>query len=505
MTIVTNLRKSLLISAVLVSGIAAWAAPANKTLNVAIGGNPETLDPHKTSSTLTFQLVKSVYDTLVEPDAAGNLAPALAESWAISKDGLDWTFKIRKGVVFHNGDKLTAKDVKASLDRIVDKATASPSAGEFASIASVAATDDYTVALKLKEPNAPLLSSLASGWAAILPKSLIDKGWDFANKPVGTGPFAFKGWARDSKIELIRNDKYWIKGQPKLPAITFYVIPEAAVYVQGLLTGSIDLVDGVADSDLDALAKGKNLQVKPLLTSIVNVIAINTSRPALKDVKVRQALSWAIDRQTALAVAYGKGSKETGTFHEPGDPYYKDFTGLYGFDTAKARALLQEAGFDFNQTLDLVVSSLFPAHVKATQIFQQNLAAAGVKTKIRVVEWSTWISDVYKGANYDLTVIGHTGKLDPSGRLISPLYGTDATYVKWVNPTVADLIVKASAVSGFKERKALYDQVFEAFAKEAPFIYVGLPVANAVLRDNVTGFVKTPKLDTYDFRLTEKK
>lgn len=500
-----HFKRVRLLTVLMIAGVSLWAGTSKKSLNFALIGSPDSLDPQKTSGTITFQVDKSIYDTLVEPDSTGKIVPSLAESWKISSDGLTWTFNLRKGVVFHNGDAFTSQDVKATLERISAKTTASPSAAEYAGIIAIATPDANTVVLTLAKPYAPLLSTLASGWSAILPKSLIDANWDFANKPVGTGPFAFKEWIRDSKISLVKNEKYWIPNEPKLNDVTFYIIQEPQVFVQGLLNGSIDIADNVSDEDSKVLAKNKNIEVKPLLTSIVNVIAINTSRPALKDVKVRQALSWAIDRKTVLATAYGKGSVETGTFHEPGDPYYKDFTNLYGYDPKKAHELLQAAGFDFTQTLDLVVSSLFDAHVKAAQIYQQNLAAAGVKTKIRVVEWSTWLSDVYLKSDFDLTVIGHTGKLDPSGRLASPLYGTDQTYVKWVNPQVAELITKANTVTDFTARKAIYDQVFEAFAREAPFIYVGLPVANLVQRKNVTGFIKTPKLDTYDFRLTEKK
>jgi peptide/nickel transport system substrate-binding protein len=500
----TTSPKPLILAGLFLAALAAWGAPG-PVLNVGFNGNPDTLDPQKTSGTITFQIDRSIYDTLVEPDAQGKLSPALAEKWTISSDFKTWTFTLRKGVVFHNGSPFTSADVKATLTRLTDKATASPSAAEYSGIQDIQTPDASTVILVLSKPNAPLLSTLASGWSAILPKALIDSGWDFANKPVGTGPFVFKQWVRDGQIVLEKNDRYWQKGLPKLAGVTFQIIPESAVSTQALQTGAIDYVDGVSDADLAVLAPNKALRVVPLVTSIVNVISINTRRPALKDVRVRQALSWAIDRRAVLDAAYGKGPV-TGTFDEPSDPYYKDFTGLYGYDPAKAKALLTQAGYDFSQTLDLVVSSLFDAHVKATQIYQQQLEAVGVHTKIRVVEWSKWISDVYFGAHdFDLTVIGHTGKLDPSGRLASPLYGTEATYVGWVNPAVADQITKASEVVKFEDRKKLYDQVFEALAKEAPFVYVGAPVSNAVVRTSVTGIIKTPKLDTYDFRQAEKK
>jgi peptide/nickel transport system substrate-binding protein len=204
-----------------------------KVLNFALSGNPDTLDPHKTAGTLTFQTLKSIYDTLVEPDLEANIVPALAESWDISDDSLTWTFTLRRDVVFHNGDRLTSVDVKATLERVTSKSTASPKASEFAAIKSIETPDDHTVVLRLGAPAVPLLAALASGWGAILPKSLIDAGHDFASRPVGTGPFLFKEWVRDNKIVLEKNPGYWMKGLPKLDGVVFNIIPERAVQVQG--------------------------------------------------------------------------------------------------------------------------------------------------------------------------------------------------------------------------------------------------------------------------------
>ena len=206
---VVKLKIYLVLSLFLIGGLIVVPGIAGaKTLNFALSGNPDSLDPHKTSGTLTFQTLKSVYDTLAEPDMSGKIIPALAQKWEVSSDALTWTFYLRKGVVFHNGDKLTSKDVKATLERITDKATASPNAKEFGGITAIETPDDHTVVLKLKAPHSPLLASLSSGWGAILPKSLIDSGHDFAAKPVGTGPFKLKEWVRDSRIVLVKNDAY---------------------------------------------------------------------------------------------------------------------------------------------------------------------------------------------------------------------------------------------------------------------------------------------------------
>jgi peptide/nickel transport system substrate-binding protein len=470
-----------------------------KTLNFALAGNPDTLDPHKTSGTLTFQTIKSLYDTLAETDMTGKIVPALADKWQISDDGLVWTFLLKKGVVFHNGDKLTSKDVKATLDRIMDKATGSPKAKEFKSIVSIETPDDATVILKLAQPTSPLLASLASGWGAILPKGLIDAGHDFGTQPVGTGPYVLKKWIRDSRIVLQKNNDYWMKGIPKLEEIVMHIIPERAVSVQGLISGQVDVAYVIDRDDLPMLEASPDVKIEKSLTALIMVMSMNCSNPVLKDIRVRQAINHAIDKQKVLDVAYG-GGKPIGTFMDYGNAYYKDFSGLYPYDPEKAKALLAEAGIDPDTTLDLFLPQNYELHVKAGEMYQDMLTKVGLKVKIKLVDWSTWLSDVYRGTKYDLTVIGHTGKLDPDGTLGG--YGTASRYVKWINPRAAELIVGARKVSGFENRKKMYDEALEIMAKEVPFMYLGSSYRYTAVRSNVSDFKMTPKLDTFDFRWT---
>jgi len=472
---------------------------AAKTLNFALDGNPDTLDPHKTSGTLTFQTLKSIYDTLVEPDMSEKIVPALAEKWEVSEDELTWTFYLKKGVVFHNGDKLTAKDVKATFDRIMDKATASPKAKEFGSITAIETPDDSTVVLKLKEPAAPLLATLASGWGAILPKSLIDSGHDFGNQPVGTGPFLLKEWVRDSQIILDKNDKYWMKGYPKLDRITIHIIPERAVQIQGLISGQLDVAYLIDKDDLPILEASQDVTIEKSMTAMILVMSINCSNPVLQDVRVRRAINHAIDKQKVLDVAYN-GGQPIGTFMDYGNAYYKDFNALYPYDPEKAKKLLAEAGVGPETVLELFLPQNYELHVKAGEMYQDMLAKVGLNVKIKLVDWSTWISDVYRAAKYDLTVIGHTGKLDPDGTLAG--YGTEGRYVKWVNPRAAELIDQARKVSGFENRKKLYDEVLQIMAEEVPFMYLGSSYRYTAVRKNVSDFRITPKLDTFDFRWT---
>jgi peptide/nickel transport system substrate-binding protein len=230
---------------------------------------------------------------------------------------------------------------------------------------------------------------------------------------------------------------------------------------------------------------------------------MNCSRPPLDDLRVRQAITHAIDKQKVLDIAYG-GGKTIGTFMDYGNAYYKDFTDLYPYDPEKAKKLLAEVGVTKDREFEMFLPQNYPPHVKAGEIYQDMLTKVGLNVKIKLVDWSTWIGDVYRQAKFDLTVIGHTGKLDPNGTLAS--YGIkEKRYVRWDNMAAADLISKAAKTDGFAARKKLYDQALEMMAKEAPFMFLGSSYRGIGLRKNVSDFRMTPNLDTFDFRWTDVK
>jgi peptide/nickel transport system substrate-binding protein len=469
-------------------------------LQVALGGNPDTLDPHKTAGTLTFQTIRSMYDTLVEPDENGIIVGALAERWSVSADNLVWTFHLRSGVVFHNGDAFTSTDVKKTLERIMDPKIASSKASEFGSIQSIDTPDDHTVVITLSKPAAPLLSTLASGWGAILPAGLIEKGHNFGQLPVGTGPFKLKEWIPDNSITLEKNEAYWMAGKPMVDEVKLNIISEPAVQLQGLLSGQLDVLAGYSPTaqELTMLKNNKDINVKENVTAMVLVMAMNTAHEYLDDLKLRQAIAMSIDKQKVLDIAYG-GGEPVGTFMDINDPYYEDYTDLYPYNPAKAESIIKSMHIPSGKVFTMALPQNYEAHVKAGQLYQEMLENVGLKVQIKLVDWSTWLSDVYRGGNYDFTVIGHTGKLDPSGRLGG--YGDPAkNYVKWDNAEALQAIAKATEVVDFGQRKALYGRALELMAQEVPHVYVGTSHSYLLTRSNVTGFHIDVKLDTLDFR-----
>ena len=483
------------------SEAASAAAAEPTTLKFALPGNPDSLDPHMTSGTLTFQVDKSIYDTLAEPDKdSGKIVPALAESWTVSDDNLSWTFKLRSGVKFHNGDMLTSADVKATFDRVRSEEAGSVHFAEFAVIDSIETPDDMTVVFNLSAPHAPFLGSIASGWAAVLPKSLIDAGHDFDSEPVGTGPFKFVEWVRDNKVVLAKNTDYWMKGLPMVDNVEMYIIPETSVQVQSLMAGQVDIVFIVDTDSIPMLEANPDVYLEENLTALIMVMAMNCENPTLSDVRVRQAINYAIDKQKILDIAYG-GGMPINTFMDRSNAYYNDVE-YYNYNPEKAKALLKEAGVSSDEEFELFLPQNYALHVTAGEMYQEMLSDVGLNVKIQLVDWSTWISDVYRGGKFDFTVIGHTGKLDPDGTLRG--YG-EGKYVNWYNEETAELLKEAAVTIGYENRKPLYDKALDIMAKEVPFVYLGSSSRQTGIRNNVEGFVITPMLDTFDFRWTTVK
>ena len=490
MKTITRSTVSLLASLLLLSAGA-------QELRAGVAAQPETLDPQATSATSSFQTTKSIYDTLVEVDRDGNIVPSLATGWEISADSLTWTFALNSGVAFHNGDIMTAEDVISTFERILDEDFASPKYAEFENIASVTAPDPHTVVFTLGEPTPALLSALAAGWGAILPASLIENGHDFGNDPVGSGPFRFVQWVRDSHLTLERFDDYF-RGPAGVDSLRLVFVSDSAIQLQGLITGQFHIIDLPAAADIPQIEAHPDLVTSTGPSGLVIVAALNGRHPPLDDVLVRQALNHAVDKEVIMEVAYG-GGNPVGTFMEYGSPWLPADVAPYRYDPERARELLAEAGFASGLELRMLLPQLYPPHVLAGQIIQAQLAEVGVTARIEIVEWGVWLSEVYSDPyDFDITVVGHTGKLDPTGRLGG--YDTDTNYVAFEDPELTALLHEAAVSPDWDHRASLYADALRILHDQAPWIYLGTPDNRVTHRAEVEGFWVTPLIDTWDFR-----
>lgn len=468
-----------------------------QSLTVAVSAQPDTLDPQATAATSAFQTAKSIYDTLVEVAPSGEIVPAIASAWEISDDGLSWTFELRDDVRFHNGESLTSSDIRATLDRARDEDFASPKINEYQTISEILTPDEYTVVLNLSKPTPALLAALASGWSAILPAGLIEADHDFGNEPIGTGPFKLERWVRDSFIELVRNDDYYLENA-KVESVTLRFVNDSAVQYQGLLAGEFDIIDQPASADFPLIESNPALVLSQGPSGLVNVAAMNTRRAPFDDVRVRQALNYAVEKDVINEIAYGGGYK-IGTFMEYGSPWLPADIEPYPYDVEKARELLAEAGYADGFEFDMALPQPYDPHIMAGEIMQSQLAEVGVKANIRIVEWGVWLSEVYGGPyDFDITVVGHTGKLDPTGRLGG--YLQDTNYVGFSTPELTAALEVAAVSADWDERAELYGTALRILHEGAPWIFLDTPFTNIAHQAGVSGFWVTPLLDTYDYR-----
>jgi peptide/nickel transport system substrate-binding protein len=264
---------------------------------------------------------------------------------------------------------------------------------------------------------------------------------------------------------------------------------------QALIAGQIDVADIVVEPELSMLRDAENVRIYESTSGLVMVMAINTQRPPLDTLRVRRGINAAIDKQQVMETAYA-GGETIGTFMDVGNPYYQDFTDIYEHDPQFASQVASETTFD--DELVITVPQNFEPHVRAAELYHEMLRQAGYPVSIQLVEWSTWLSDVFRRSRFDLTVIGHTGKLDPHGRLAQ--YGTADTYVQWVDEPTAEAISEARRETDPAVRQELYATALERMARQLPFVFVGTPYRYVGLDADITGFHMDPNLETYDLR-----
>lgn len=402
--------------------VPAMAAKMDATIGMQL--EPPNLDPTGGAAAAIDEVVyANVFEGLTRFGADGSILPALAESWDISEDGLTYTFNLREGVKFHDGTDFNAEDVKFSLDRARADDSTNAQKALFADIADVEVVDPSTVKVTLSKPNGAFLFNMAWGDAVIVaPETAAEN----AANPVGTGPFTFTEWAKGDRVDLSRNPDYWGEAV-KLDKVTFKFISDPTAAFAAMMAGDIDAFPNFpAPENLPQFEADPRFSVIVGSTEGETILAMNNKQPPLDNIKVREAISHAIDRQAIIDGAmFGYGTP-IGTHFAPHNPVYVDLTGQSAFDPEKAKALLAEAGVS-----DLTLSLKLPPPSYARrggEIIAAQLRDVGIETEITNVEWAQWIEDVFKGKNFDLTIVSHTEPMDIG------IYGRDDYYFQYGDP-----------------------------------------------------------------------
>ncbi len=429
-----NRFKSLMTGGAAVAlAIAATGAWAKDDITVALQLEPPHLDPTSAAAgAIDSVLYSNVFEGLTRFMGDGSVVPGLAASWDISEDGLTYTFKLREGVTFHDGTTMDAEDVKFTLDRINAEDSANAQKALYSSISEVKVIDPQTVEITLSEPNGNMLFNLAWGDAVIVAPESVE---GIKQTPIGTGPFKFDDWSQGDKITLSRYDNYWGEA-PALTGATFKFISDPTAAFAAVMAEDVDVFAGFpAPENIPQFEADPRFQVLIGSTEGETILSMNNKQAPFDNIKVREAVAHAIDRQAIIDGAmFGYGTP-IGTHFAPHNPDYVDLTEMSAYDPEKAKALLAEAGFadGFETTLHLPPPSYAR---RGGEIIAAQLAEVGIKAQITNVEWAQWLETVFKGKNFGLSIVSHTEPMDIG------VYANPDYYFQYDNPEFQALMAE---------------------------------------------------------------
>lgn len=457
--------------------------PSAGNLTAAIAGEPDQLDPQKSTAYFSFEVLENVFDTLVEPDENLEMRPALAQSWQVSPDQLTWTFHLRPGVTWQDGSPLHATDVVYSYRRIIDEKLAN--SDKLSAVRDVSAPDPATVVISLARPTPNLLTNIGGfKGMAIVQRANVESG-RIATHPVGTGPFAFAERRSGDSITLTANKNYW-DGAPKVPGITFRFISEPSTALSALQAGEIDWTDAIPPQRVEQLKGDDSIHLAVTPSNDYWYLALNEARKPWNDVRVRQAVAYGIDRAAIVqATSYGTATANQLAIPQ-GNPWYTPYD-RYQHDQRRAADLLRDAGVE-QQDLDMLVTSEYPETVTAAQIIADNLAAIGITVKIRTVDFATWLDEQNSG-HFDMLMMGWLGNIDPDDFYYAQHHtGGSSNAQKFSDPEVDRLLDAARTETDRAARQDDYATAATIVADQASYIFLYNPSVIQGWTTNLTGY-----------------
>jgi peptide/nickel transport system substrate-binding protein len=441
----------------------AAARETKAELRYGFTSEPATLDPLSPANTADGRsILFNVYEGLVKADKDGKLQPAMASEYQIEQGGLVYRFTIRRGVSFHDGSPFTAEDAKFTLEEAIKAKFRG-----FTQIERIDVSGD-TLTLTLKAPDPEFLPYLTQG---IVPRNNPDR----EKNPVGTGPFIIESYTAQQSLALKKNPAYWKQGFPKLDKVTVVFVADSDALLLSLQGGNVDGA-GVTSSIIQQLDPSR-FDVVAGYSNSVQLLALNNASPPLDDVRVRQAISYAVDVAGIIDTAfYGQG-EASGSPLIPGlSAYYEDsLREFYPPDPGRAKRLLSEAGYASGFPLEITVPSNYTMHVDTAQVIVNQLAAVGINASIRLVDWATWLSDVYRGRKYQATIIS----LDDSGVPLTPrsflsryLSTSGSNFINFNNPDYDRVYNAAVSEPDEAKRTALYKEAQRIIVSSAASVYI---------------------------------
>lgn len=469
-----------------VIGVSVPAFAADEVLNIAVPTDPDNFDPTRSVAAATAEIAFNIYEGLVKSTPDGQITGALASEWEIDSTQTVYTFYLREAY-FHNGQKVTAADVVNALNRARDPEI-SQRASNYTAISVVYADGEDRVIVELSEPYSPLIYELTELAAAVYPKDA--EGLD--NKPIGTGPYQLVEWRPNQYIKLSRFDQHWSGQTPYFSEVYFRVIPDYNSAVASLRTGNVDLIPRLEAAFLHLVDGIPGIKVHADPMNLVQLLAVNNDHPVLGDVRVRQAIAMAINRdEIVIGAAWGQ-AEPIYTGLSPAMPAFYNFDSnkILPYDPDRAVALLKDAGYSKLQ-LTMTLPSAYPLHVQTGEIIADQLRRVGIDVKIEIIEWGTWLEQVYTQRDYELSIVGLTGKLDPHSILNRYVSGNSRNFTNFNSPEF-DQLINQGVNAAAETRSEIYQQAQAIMTEQVAGVFIMDPHQLNVMDADIKGWHSYP-------------
>lgn len=444
----------------------------------------DSLDPHKAVAAGTEEVLFNLFEGLVKPDSQGNVIPAVASDYVMSNEGKTYTFTLREGVKFHNGELVTVEDIKYSLDKCADTTNGEPLVAAFSNIQEVNILDESTVEVNLKETDIDFLSSAAMVTAAIIPAN--NENPD--TNPIGTGPYKFVSRSPQENFVVEKFDDYWGE-KAHIENVTFKVCANTDTWVMEMKGGSVDMFARMPIAQAEQLGEGFTVLEGSM--NLVQALYLNNDAIPFDDVRVRQALSYAVDKQEIMdLVSSGKGTPiASSMFPAFGKYYMEELNDVYTYDLEKAKELLTEAGFPDGFSFTITVPSNYSQHIDTAQVLVEQFKKINVTADIELIEWDSWLSDVYSNRQYEATVVGVDAS-SMTARALLERFNSKASnnFVNFKNTAYDIAFQQANTSMDDAVRTECYKKCEEILTKEAANVYIQDLAEIVVIRDTYAGY-----------------
>ncbi len=427
----------------------------------------DSLDPYQMTAAGTREVLFNVYEGLIKPDATGDYVPAVASDYTVSEDGLTYTFPLRDGVLFHNGDAVTAEDVLYSFETCAATSNETDLIAALSAIEKIEADGDNQIVITLSEPSTAFLSYAAMVY--IVPEGYSDQ----ATSPVGTGPFKFVSRSVQESLVMEKFADYWGEAA-YLDKVTFKIFEDANALMSALSAGSIDMVNHLTIDQVDTV-KGEDFKVLEGTMNLVQALYLNNGVEPFDNEKVRQAMCYAVNVDDILELtAAGYGAKLGSSIYPSFTKYFDEsLVDYYDYDVEKAKSLLAEAGYPDGFSMTITIPSNYTPHMNVGEVLVEQLAQVGITATIEPVEWETWLTKVYAGRNFESTVIGFDAATLNAGALLNRWMSTnESNMINYDNPDYDAVMEEAAACTDEEQQTELYKEAASILTETAANVYI---------------------------------